>query len=290
MKKISKNFLQRLLFSAIEIILLLTALYLSKDGIFKISFTVLAAGLIGTALWEFYQMVKVKACQPLTKIGIGGTILYVFAVYLSTQYAFAKSLPETVLALTLLSAFMYYFFKGADPFVNLAVTLFGIFYLTLPLACAVYIIYFFPEGSSQDGRWWLFYLIAVTKMTDIGGYFIGKLFGSKKLAPYISPGKTWEGAVGGIVCALAASLAFYFLLPYYFTPSPIELTLAKSLGLGLLISLLAQFGDLAESILKRDLGFKDSSRLPGIGGILDILDSLVFTVPLIYLFLRFTYA
>ncbi len=283
MRKISKNFQQRLLLSTIGILILALAIYLSRLGAYKILFVVLTAGFLSAALWEFYRMIKIKECQPLSKIGISCTVLYVFAVFFSTQSPAARPLPEAVLGITLLSSFMYYFFKGADPFVNVAVTLFGIFYLTLPLTCVLYIVYFFPEGSTQDGRWWLVYLLAVTKTTDIGAYFFGKMLGSKKMAPYISPSKTWEGSIGGIICALAASLAFYY------SQVPVGLTLYQSIYLGVLISLLAQFGDLAESILKRDLGVKDSSGLPGMGGFLDILDSLVFTVPLVYLFLKFTH-
>jgi phosphatidate cytidylyltransferase len=287
MKKMSSNFKQRLTASTLGILLLFAAIYFSMVGIFKIFFVLLVAAMIGTALWEFYHIAKAKGYAPLNKIGIIFTILYVFAIFISTQIPHTEVLPLIVMGLTLLASFLYYFIKGFDPFVNLAITLFGIFYLTLPLSFILSINYFFPVESIHDGRWWVFYLIAVTKMTDIGAYFFGKLFGSHPLTPYISPRKTWEGAIGGLFTALATSLIFYGI-PILTQSNPL-LTLGQSLFLGFGISLLAQFGDLAESLLKRDLGVKDSNQLPGLGGILDILDSLVFTIPFVYIFLKMTY-
>src|SRR5262249_52359659 len=97
-----------------------------------------------------------------------------------------------------------------------------------------------------------------------------------------SPKKTWEGAISGFVAALGTSVLLRQLLP-------LDLALWQALFLGCCISILAQFGDLAESLLKRDMNLKDSNQVPGIGGVLDILDSLVFTSPFIYLFLKFSY-
>lgn len=265
----------------IGIFLLLNTIYFSQ-GPLSLLFPFFIATIISVSLWEFYRIAQVKGCQPLFKIGISFSLLYVFAAFISQKQPTLKALPEAVLGMTLLVSFLYYFIKGQDPFVNLAVTLFGIFYLTVPLTCALFITYYFPSGALQDGRYWILYLLAVTKVTDTGAYFCGKIFGSKKFAPYISPKKTWEGSIGGTISALLTSV----ILSKVF---PLEISLLVSLGLGMAISVLAQIGDLSESLLKRDLGIKDSNKLPGIGGILDSVDSLVFTTPFVYLFLKFTH-
>jgi phosphatidate cytidylyltransferase len=244
------------------------------------------AAVISGALWEYYNIAKAKHSQPLVKIGIIGTVIYVFAVYIHSQMYYLNMLPEMVLALTLAAAFIYYFIKGSDPFVNLAVTAFGLLYLTIPLSCLISINYF-DSATVHDGRWALIYLLFVSKMTDTAAFFVGKRIGQTKLTPYISPKKTWEGAIGGLVGALLTSIIFYFILQLFATP-PFELTFFQSLWLAVFISIAAQFGDLAESLLKRDVGVKDSSGLPGLGGMLDIVDSLIFTAPLMYFFLKIT--
>jgi|694.fasta_scaffold04059_10 phosphatidate cytidylyltransferase len=287
MKQMSANFKQRLIVSLLSICVLIATIYLSTLGIFKLVFLVLAAAMIGAALWEFYHLAKLKGYAPLMWTGIILSLLYVVAIFLSTQTKMASQFPLAALGAMLLIPFLYYLGKGRDPFINLAVTFFGFFYLTLPLSCLIYVNYFFPPEASEDGRWWLFYLIAVTKMTDIGAYCFGKLFGKHQLTPYISPKKTWEGALGGVAAAVVMSIGFY-VFNLFFRNSA-DFSFFQSLWMGVLLSILAQLGDLTESLLKRDLGAKDSNQLPGLGGILDMLDSLVFTIPFLYIFLKMAY-
>ena len=120
-------------------------------------------------------------------------------------------------------------------------------------------------------------------MNDIGGYFSGKIWGKKKLAESISPHKTIVGSVGGLICAIAVSLIFSF----WAKGSDIHFTLhfIPAIVLAVVFSLGAQIGDLAESLLKRDAKIKDSSTIPGVGGILDMLDSLIFNIPILYFYL-----
>lgn len=276
---LSRNLKQRLAFGSLGLALLSLAIALAHEPYARWFFILLCMAMICGALWEFYRIAKEKEFLPLSKIGVIATAFYVIAVYLDTQYTELSPLPAAVLAGTLVAAFLYYFIKGTDPFVNLALTLFGIFYLTVPLSTALGIVYF----PLAEGQWWFVYALAVTKVTDIAAYIFGKTWGSNQLTPYISPKKTWEGALGGFAAALALS---YFLNEWV----PLGLTGIGSLCLGAFTSALAQFGDLAESLLKRDGGVKDSNKqLPGLGGLLDVLDSLVFTLPFIYLFLKFYY-
>jgi phosphatidate cytidylyltransferase len=130
-----------------------------------------------------------------------------------------------------------------------------------------------------DGREWVLLVILTVWITDSGAYFVGRAIGRHKLAPAVSPGKTWEGAIGGQVAGLAAlvgmSAAFGLDLP-----------IGHAIILGLLVPFVGQVGDLAESALKRGLGIKDSSHLfPGHGGMVDRLDSLLFAGPTLYWYL-----
>jgi phosphatidate cytidylyltransferase len=278
-------FQQRLTVSLIGTILTFIVIYLSPVPAFKPIFTAVIAATICVSMWELYQIFRAKGLEPATKVGITSGAVYTCAIAVATQYPAATMLPSFILLLTLLGCFAYYFSRGSSPLQNLSATIFGIAYLAVPLCCLIRVAYYFAQSGTQDGRWWLFYLLAVTKMTDTGGFFVGKKFGKEKLAPYISPKKTWEGALGGFFTAIVSSVAIK-LLSSIVDNGAFGLTLWQSVWLGAGIGFFAQFGDLSESLLKRDGGIKDSNILPGLGGILDIVDSLVFSAPLVYIFLK----
>jgi phosphatidate cytidylyltransferase len=137
-------------------------------------------------------------------------------------------------------------------------------------------------GNSEQGMAALLSVVVVTKMSDSGAYFVGKSIGRHKLAPKLSPGKTIEGLLGGILFGCLASVLFFEAVGGRWNCQP---TLGVCLIYGLVLSLVGVVGDLAESLLKRHAGCKDSSRwLPGLGGVLDIMDSLLFTFVVGYLF------
>ena len=141
-------------------------------------------------------------------------------------------------------------------------------------------IYFFTGVS---GILYVFYFILVTKFSDMGAYLVGSLIGKHKVIPRISPGKTWEGLGGAVLFSLAGSVCFF-----YFSAGHMHgMTLQHALILGVILSGTAVVGDLIESLFKREAGFKDSGAfLPGIGGMLDLLDSILFNAPIMYLYLR----
>lgn len=282
-----KNLQQRLLMSAIMIALLCLLIYFSQNPIVKPILTAVLATVASAALWEYYQISKAKGYEPLVRIGITITIAYVFSIFLSMQNPRFDLAPSIVLFLGLLISFLYYFTNEGKPLSNLAVTLFGVGYLALPLSFALSILYFFPAHSMQDGRWWLVYVIAVTKMTDTGAYFIGKKYGKRQLAAKISPKKTVEGAIGGLITAIIVSLLIPLIANYLDSPQVFLISTWQSIYLGMAIGILSQIGDLGESLLKRDAGIKDSNQLPGLGGMLDIVDSLIFTLPLVYFFMEY---
>ncbi len=148
---------------------------------------------------------------------------------------------------------------------------FGFVYACLPLAMLVFIDRY-PAGNV-----WIFFLVAVIFASDTGAFYFGRFFGKRRLHPSVSPGKTWEGALGGLLCSL---IPVYFFQAYFHVDKVVVFFLAVA------FSLVGQIGDLAESLLKRSCGVKDSgSILPGHGGVLDRIDGLIFAVPVLYAYL-----
>jgi len=264
-------------------------------------FTSAVALIAAVALWEYYQLGKKKGLHPAIQLGVISAILYVFAVFIkmhssypqeSVGQSFLYHLPEVVLGLAFFACFVFYTFRNLSPILNIANTYLGIVYIAIPLGLIVRIMYFFVFGKQEDlyyrGVWWLVYLILVTKSADMGGYFIGRFFGKHKLAIRLSPNKTYEGAVGGLLSAVLISLIISCLgktLGAVF----IEFTYVQAIWLGAVIGIFGQLGDLAESLLKRDANVKDSNKIPGIGGMLDMVDSLLLSAPVVYIFLRIYY-
>lgn len=277
----TKQFKQRLIISSLGVLALIACIYASYIPLFQPIFILLNIGVICLALLEYYQLAKKKGFQPLTLAGIGSTIAYMIALPFGFYQISLVGLPFLILLISFLIFSLMHFHQYFSSLGNLAVTVFGIVYLTIPLSCGICINYFFPAHGLQDGRLWLAYVLITTKMTDVGAYFCGKSFGKRKLAPKISPKKTIEGALGGLGAALITSFLFSNQ-----GLAILDLPFLQSLWLGLLVGVLAQLGDLTESLLKRDAGVSDSGHLPGLGGILDVVDSLVFTLPLMYIFLQ----
>lgn len=283
---LSRQFQQRLLFGSLGILAAFLCIYFSHNPFFKPLFFLLTAGIISLALLEYYHLAQHKNYHPLSVTAVCCSIAYIFSLAFSLHDPQFRMLPFLVLLGTLLLFFLLMFNQQSSPLGNLAVTAFGVIYLTVPIGCALLINYHFPSEAVGDGRLWLGYVLMISKATDIGAYFSGKGLGRNKLAPSISPKKTIEGAVGGGIAAVGASLILFYSLHTTKAVSAFNITLWQSVWLSLLICLLAQLGDLTESLLKRDAGVKDSSSLPGFGGVLDLVDSLVFTLPLMYLLLE----
>ncbi|BDG16063.1 MULTISPECIES: phosphatidate cytidylyltransferase [Thermus] len=205
---------------------------------------------------------------------VGGVGVYLFS--LPVLYWHFPQVPwrEVALGLFLMASFSYELLKGAD-ITRFVFTLFAFLYLPWSLGY-VLLLRETPDGTL--GLWTLSLPIVASFATDIGAYFAGRAFGRRKLAPEISPGKTLEGSLGGILVSFLALVAYTGLVREVFPFGLLELWLFS-----LLLSLAAQLGDLAESMLKRFAGVKDSGRfLPGHGGLLDRIDSLLFTFPLTY--------
>jgi len=159
--------------------------------------------------------------------------------------------------------------EGAS--INWVWTLAGIIYIGWMLS------HFIPLRGLEGGRDWVLFALFATFAADTSAFFAGRLWGSHSLASAISPGKTWEGAIGGFLGAIAAALILIAILP------SLSIPYWQGIVLGALVGIFAQLGDLSESMLKRSAGVKDAGKLiPGHGGILDRLDSIVFTVVVVY--------
>ena len=243
-------------------------------------FLLLAAAAMVLGLWEFYLLAKRLQLKPdLTAGFIAGAALVTISIQndpavsiLLVQFVIIALTIGTLIAATL---------RGA-PFEKMiastAVTILGVLYVPLLGSHLISIRMAFTPALSAH---LLSFFFLVLMGADSGAYYIGRAFGKHKMAPSISPGKTWEGAVGGVVAALAMATLAHF---WFFR----ELPLKFMLPLAVLMTLLGILGDLVESALKRGAGAKDAANiLPGHGGILDRLDSLLFNAPLIYYFARF---
>lgn len=278
-----KDFSRRFAVSAISIACITFLLLFANHPWIQYFVALIIAAITAIGIWEYEQFVKAKGGQMILPVLIGATLLEVGSFFASAQHPSLRSLPIVVFFIAFLILFAVHFKQKDGAIVDLAVSSFGLLYLAVPMGMIVSVLY---SAAGEDGRWWVAYLLVVTKITDIGAYFAGSLWGRRKLAPHISPGKTVEGAVFGLFCAVGASFAFH-LLSEYSGALRFHLGTFEWLCLGFVLGLTSQFGDLSESLLKRDANKKDSNALPGIGGVLDALDSLLFNAPIIYLYLNY---
>lgn len=234
-------------------------------------FTLVVSVAILLGLLEFYRMVFGDLKRIEIPVGlIAGGIL----VFLHNQYALGFwSFAITVIIMTSFLAELFVRKKPGLAVKDGAFLLVGVFYVAWLLG------HLLPLRALEQGQYLIFYLFLVTWSCDAGAYYAGKMFGRRALASRVSPNKTIEGAVGGLIFSVAVSL----IARQWFLQS---LSLNEAVGLGLLLSVIGQLGDLVESMIKRGVGVKDSGGIfPGHGGLLDKVDSLLFTTPGFYYYM-----
>ena len=254
-------------------------------------FLALMLALAIQGLREFYDLVEKRGLVCFRHWGIvsgttlmASTFLY-FAGVIPHAHAQlpakANDFEVAILVVFVLGLCIRRFLstKITDGLTAISTTLFGLMYVPWLLNFIPKIV--FMPGI--DGRYYVLYFILVTKFSDVGAYVTGSLVGRHKMIPRISPGKTWEGFAGAILFSTGASLLFAAFLGHRLA----GMNALHATILGVVLSIAAVVGDLIESLFKREAGTKDSGRIfPGIGGILDLLDSLLFNAPLMYLYLR----
>jgi len=272
------------------IVLWTVALLIAFSG-HEVAFWGLISAFGMISLWEFYGMLDHRGL-PNFKVTamICGAVMLCGSFYYFARMGPAHSYDFEVATLlffllTVITRQMFDSLRDDAPLQTMAYTLFGLLYVLWLFNFITKIVYVIPRSS--DGmvavQFYCLYLIAVTKFSDMGAYVTGSLIGKHPLIPHISPKKTWEGFCGALIFSLCASLALFKLMPLHLS----ALNWTHATVLGLLLGFAAVIGDLAESIVKRSTGVKDSGRLlPGIGGALDLVDSLLFTAPLLFFYLR----
>jgi len=236
-------------------------------------FTILVAiwGLL--AVFEFYRLVAVSEVRSLTAFGLIWTLLFILSPHFDYDFTVPLLLTSAIV-LSLVWLVLHPQKEGV--FLGWVWAIAGILYVGWLLS--------FLVGLRLDaGRNWVFFALFTTFGSDTIAFFVGRALGRHRLAPSISPNKTWEGAIGGVFGAIIVSL--FFTLP---TPLNLPLSYGQAILLGLLVSVFGQFGDLVESLLKRNMGVKESSNMvPGHGGFLDRMDSVVFAGIVVYLYYIF---
>jgi phosphatidate cytidylyltransferase len=253
--------------------LIVVAIWFSKPEYSFPFFTVVVALWGVLAVYEFYRMAGVSKIIPLTCFGLLWTLLFI----IHPHFDYEPLVPLLLTSAAALSLIMLVFLtKKEGVFGSWSWMAGGILYVGWLLSYLVML-------RLDAGRNWVYLAILATFGSDTAAYFIGKAFGRHKLAPQISPGKTREGAAAGVLGAVIVSLLFTLD-----TPLQLPLHYWQAIVLGLLISVFGQFGDLVESLLKRNFSVKDSGNLmPGHGGLLDRLDSILFAGVVVYLYYFF---
>jgi phosphatidate cytidylyltransferase len=282
-------FLRRLTSFIILWTIVLGALFYAPPMISNIVFVLIIGLLAWAGLVEFYGIVRKLGLACYSNWGIFGGLLLIVATFLFfTQHLGKDTTPGRVndfetsfVIIFVLGLCIRQFLAKQTPtgVIAISTTLFGMMYVAW-LLNFIQKINFFP---GIDGHYYVLYFILVTKFSDCGAYAVGSLIGKHKMIPRISPGKTWEGFGGAILGSTLASVVFLKLGGSHLY----GMTMEHAIVLGVVLSIAAVIGDLIESLFKREAGLKDSGQLvPGIGGILDLLDSLLFNAPLMYLYLR----
>lgn len=285
-KKKMADLKRRLAVSAIVGVIVAFLIAFSTTPFINLLLMCFVAALAAVGIWEYAQLAINKGLKPCTRWMVIAAIAQVIALYASLVFVDFPQLPVLVLFASMILFFLLHFKESVAGLCTIAVEFFGVAYVAAPLSLMLGVLYPVDYlGFPQEGRWWLVYLIVVTKITDVGAYFVGRLWGRNKLSPLLSPKKTVEGAIAGFLSALIGSVAVQSCGVYFFG-AHFSLSLTEAIWLGMLIGVLGQIGDLAESLLKRDAVVKDSNTLPGLGGVLDMVDSLLFTTPLVYFFIR----
>ncbi len=224
--------------------------------------SVMAIAILG--LVEYFNMVERLGRKPYEGLTIGATLLFLSSLYF---FEFRPLVLVTFIGLFLLFivAIPIYYSRGRS-FVDGAVSIFGFMYVSIPSGIFITL--------RQMDLIHALLIVGYTWINDSFAFFAGKLFGRHKLAPSISPGKTWEGFVGGAL----SSMLFGYAMGISAGLPPVKLALY-----GLVLSIFGTFGDLAESVIKREAGFKDSGNfIPGHGGVLDRVDALIINIMTYY--------
>lgn len=276
--------------------LIAAAFYLPSIGV-----CALLAGMASVALLEFYGLLNKAGIPSFRVVGVIAGVFMIVVTWATLSGINGigiknADLEQLALFLTVIVLLIRLFPQkhNTQPLATVACTLLGVLYVPMLFNFFTKLAFTWGETSplrpvSADGRILAFYLICVVKCTDTGAYFIGSRFGRRKLFPRISPAKTWEGFYGGVATGFLAGTIYFALFQDVF--SALNVGWGKAAALSAILPFMGTVGDLTESMLKRAASVKDSdSIIPGMGGMLDVVDSLLFAVPAMYFFIKLSAA
>ena len=246
----------------------------------RFSFVIIFGSILGISLFEFYRMMEKDTSHAISKIFniVMGVVIF-FSVFLYLEEISTIALPISVLLYLLILISSAIFIKRQDILHGIIYSGFGQMYITMPMSLLLFMSYFFPGESSGVGYHYapVLAIFVFIWVNDTAAYFFGSLLGKRKLMEHISPKKTVEGFVAGILFTVIASIIFARIYQDY--------SVVFWIGSGVVVAIFGTMGDLFESLIKRTSDVKDSGNLiPGHGGILDRIDSLLVAIPAIYLY------
>lgn len=234
------------------------------------------------AIWEFYALLDASRLPHFKIVGTVGGVGLIAVTWCAYNFRWPHAAEIDTLALFGITAAIFVrqisHRDVQQPWQTMAGTVLGVVYVAFLLN---FVTKMLGTWGNREGRMLVLYLVAVVKFTDIGAYFVGCAIGRHKLIPRISPAKSWEGCVGGIATGMLASLIYLHATRHVW--SGLAFGVGHALALGFLLAVTGIVGDLVESVFKRAAGVKDSgSWIQGMGGLLDVLDSLLFSAPMLY--------
>jgi phosphatidate cytidylyltransferase len=233
---------------------------------------------IGIALGEFYSLMEKKGAEPLRLLGMASSVFIADYYYVQPENT-SHQVMGAIILIVLLACIWELFTPNLNPGQNLSATFFGILFVPVLLGTAIDLRQF----DSYMGTNLTFAIVISVWVCDSFAFIFGTKFGDKKILPHISPKKSWVGSISGF---LGSSIVFYI---FYSNNILGDIFAVKDyVFLSIITGIFGQIGDFTESMLKRDAGVKDSGNiLSGHGGVLDRFDSLIFAMPLTYLYVHF---
>ncbi len=288
-KKAMSELTRRLLSSAVLIPLVM---YVIAIGGIPYLLVVMAFLLLGQR--EFYGLIEDKGAQPLVGPGLAAGAAVAVVAYVGNEYH-----ATMLLTFSLLGMMVAQLRKAqiTEALASISGTFFGVFYVAWLLSHIIVLRNFYDAAAAkypvsdllianldpESGTFFVIYVLAVVVWCDAGAYFAGRAYGKRKLAPRISPGKTIEGALGGVLAGTVAGVLAKATFDTFWPDLSAAFPWSAAIPFGIVLSIVGIIGDLVESLLKRDAAVKDTGALlPGMGGILDRIDAPLLAVPMMY--------
>ncbi len=260
-------------FTSSVVMIAMTALAITVEWAFMLMILALTIG----GLYEFFHMIKKKGIPIYSYFGIFLGVLIPLSIY--SRFELTRNWEFLFIVLAFLTVLLFQFARkeNTNAIVGLSTTMFGVFYVSWLFSFLIRVRFLLPELA---GIKLLAFIIVVTKSGDIGALLVGSLWGKHPLLPRVSPNKSIEGCIGSFTFSTLAAIAGSSLLPPGYFP------MWQAALMGAFFGGMGQLGDLSESLMKRDCHVKDSGKLlPGMGGVLDIIDSLLFSAPAFYFYM-----